>query len=222
MAPTQVNVNIKVRHDLAANWYNKNPILLAGEFGLEDDTLLIKVGNGVTSWNNLTYINKLHSTYFTHLPDGSITFSEFFQNQIQSILDTISAPLVITNDPVANTDPANKRYVDAAIAAANHLRREVVNSLPAIANANEQTIYMLLHDDKYDEYMLVNGKFDRIGSVDFTLEVATENNLGGVKSSNAPNKVAVGQDGFMTLNQVSTSLLYVPIGDEFIINGGTA
>ena len=41
MVPTQVNVNIKVRHDLAANWYNKNPILLAGEFGLEDDTLLI-------------------------------------------------------------------------------------------------------------------------------------------------------------------------------------
>ena len=217
-----VNVSIKIRHDAAANWYNKNPVLLAGEFGLEDDTLLIKVGNGITHWNSLMYINKLHSTYLTHLEDGTITFSEAFQNQIQSILDKLNAPLVITNDPVAAADPANKRYVDAAIAAAGHLKREVVHYLPPIINANEQTIYMLVSGDKYDEYMLVNGKFDRIGSTDFELAPASENQLGGVKSSSAPNSIAVGQDGFMTLNRVSTSLLYVPDGDDLVINGGTA
>lgn len=222
MIPTQVNVNIKIRHDLAINWTTRNPVLLAGEFGLEDDTLLIKVGNGNTQWNNLSYINKLHSTYFTKLADGSLTFSESFQNQIQQILDTINAPLVITNDPVAATDPANKRYVDAAIAAAGLLRREIVNSLPSIANANAQTIYMVLHDDKYDEYMLIDGAFAKIGSSDFDLNVASAEHLGGVKSSTEPNHIAVGQDGFMTLNRVSTSLLYVPNGDDLVINGGTA
>jgi len=81
---------------------------------------------------------------------------------------------------------------------------------------------MVLHDDKYDEYMLVNGTFDKIGSADFDLNVANAEHLGGVKSSTEPNHIAVGQDGFMTLNRVSTSLLYVPNGDDFVINGGTA
>ena len=172
-----VNIRIKIRHDLAANWKNKNPILLAGEFGLEDDTLLIKVGNGSTPWLQLAYLNKLDNSCFTRTNDGSLTFSESFQNQIQEILDTLEAPLIITNDPVAATDPANKRYVDAAIAAM---------------------------------------------SIHFTLPVATTEQLGGVKSSPAPNQVTVGQDGFMTINKVSTSLLYVPDGDDFILNGGTA
>ena len=170
-----VNIRITIRHDIASNWRTKDPVLLAGEFGLEDDTLLIKVGDGSSHWSQLVYINKLDSSCFTRTNDGSLTFSESFQNQIQSILDQLEAPLIITNDPVAATDPANKRYVDAVVA--------------AISN-------------------------------NFT--VATGEKLGGVKSSSAPNQISVGQDGFMTMNRVSTSLLYVPDGDDLVLNGGTA
>ena len=178
MNQASVNVFIKIRHDLAANWASRNPVLLAGEFGLEDDTLLIKVGNGQTAWSQLPYLNKLNLNCFARLADGSLTFSSSFDNQIQQILDTLGAPLVITNDPVADTDPVNKRYIDAVVAT--------------------------------------------IQGGDFVLSPATETQLGGVKSSLNPNQIFVGQDGFMTLNRVSTSLLYVPEGDDFIINGGTA
>lgn len=39
----------------SSRWAEVNPILLAGEIGVETDTNKIKVGNGTTAWNNLDY-----------------------------------------------------------------------------------------------------------------------------------------------------------------------
>jgi len=44
------------RRDTAANWTAENPTLLAGEIGIESDTLKWKVGNGTAAWNSLAYI----------------------------------------------------------------------------------------------------------------------------------------------------------------------
>lgn len=41
----------------AAQWTSRNPVLAAGEFGVEIDTLKVKVGNGTTSWNSLAYLS---------------------------------------------------------------------------------------------------------------------------------------------------------------------
>jgi hypothetical protein len=40
-----------------ANFTSNNPTLAAGQIGLETDTNLIKIGNGSTAWNSLSYIN---------------------------------------------------------------------------------------------------------------------------------------------------------------------
>jgi hypothetical protein len=70
------------------------------------------------------------------------------------------------------TDAYTKSEADSAIATAvanaDHLKREIVSALPAVADANEHTIYMVAKSDAvdgqgYDEYMLVNGKFEKIG-----------------------------------------------------------
>jgi hypothetical protein len=61
------------------------------------------------------------------------------------------------------------------------------------------------------------------GSGGFTLEIATTSHLGGVKASTAADTINVNSEtGIMTLNQVSTSLLYVPTGDSLILYGGSA
>src|SRR6478735_79135 len=44
-----------LRNDTAANWANQNPILAAGEPGVETDTHYMKLGDGLTAWNDLTY-----------------------------------------------------------------------------------------------------------------------------------------------------------------------
>ena len=60
------------------------------------------------------------------------------------------------------------------------------------------------------------------------LEPGTTTLLGGVKSSLLANYIRITDEndtigpGFMTLNQVSTSLLYVPDGDTLILEGGTS
>lgn len=46
---------IQLRRDLAASWVNINPILAQGEPGAELDTGKMKLGDGVTAWNQLPY-----------------------------------------------------------------------------------------------------------------------------------------------------------------------
>lgn len=50
-----VNALFQFRHDLAANWTANNPVLLAGELGLESDTNQYKFGDGSTGWTGLPY-----------------------------------------------------------------------------------------------------------------------------------------------------------------------
>lgn len=234
MATNSVKVTLQIRHDEAADWNIRNPILAQGEYGLETDTFLIKVGDGVTDWAHLRYLNKLDASYFKYYSDGTITFSDSFMNTIaalEAVAGEAITSLTVTNPPVNDTDVPNKKYVDDAIAAAGHLKREVVTTLPDAINADPDTLYMLLatSGDHYEEYMIINGVWDMVGSTGdggsggaFTLEVATNARLGGVKASSLPDRVNVTQEGFMTINDVSTTKLYVPTGDTFIIYGGSA
>jgi hypothetical protein len=43
------------RRDTAANWTSEDPILLAGEMGLETDTDKFKIGDGSTAWTGIAY-----------------------------------------------------------------------------------------------------------------------------------------------------------------------
>jgi hypothetical protein len=60
--------------------------------------------------------------------------------------------------------------------------------------------------------------------VDKTIEipVASADTAGLVKSSTGANKVNVANDGTMSMNKVSVNSLFVPIGDELILDGGSA
>ena len=234
MAVNTVPVTLIVRHGTSANWITRNPILAQGEYGLETNTFLLKIGDGVRNWVNLPYLNKLDETYFNQENDGTITFSDNFKNTI-SALEAAAGQAIenlqITTAPVDDYDVPNKKYVDDAIAAAGHLKREIVQTLPGASSADSNTLYMVpaQSGDHYEEYMVINGQWDMVGSTGdggsggFTLEIATTSRLGGVKASTAADTINVNSEtGIMTLNQVSTSLLYVPTGDSLILYGGSA
>lgn len=233
MATNTVKVTLQIRHDEAADWTTRNPVLAAGEYGLESDTFLIKVGDGVRDWAHLPYLNKLDASYFKQETDGSLTFSDEFMNKIHTLEAAAGeaiTQLIVTEPPVNDTDVPNKKYVDDMIAQAGHLHREVVQTLPNAEDADPDVLYMILSTDQthYEEYMVINGVWDMVGATGdgtggaFVLEVATNARLGGVKASTADDQINVTQDGFMTLNRVSTSKLYVPTGDVLVIYGGTA
>jgi hypothetical protein len=48
-------VQIQLRNDTAAAWTAANPVLAQGEMGIENDTDLFKVGNGLNAWADLPY-----------------------------------------------------------------------------------------------------------------------------------------------------------------------
>lgn len=57
-----LNTKIVLRNDIAENWELHNPLLLAGETGVETDTGYFKIGDGEHNWNDLSYANKFEST----------------------------------------------------------------------------------------------------------------------------------------------------------------
>ena len=55
MAQKILYARVQNGSDTAENWSTNNPVLLAGEIGIESDTKLYKFGDGVTAWNDLDY-----------------------------------------------------------------------------------------------------------------------------------------------------------------------
>ena len=69
---------------------------------------------------------------------------------------------------------ATQAYVGQQIAAAGHLIRQIVNALPEVSAAKDNVIYMVKKSsgktgDLYDEYMLIAGAMEHIGSTDVDL-----------------------------------------------------
>lgn len=70
----------------------------------------------------------------------------------------------------AQTDAA----ITTAVAQADHLKRAIVDALPEVSAADEHTIYMVstggTGEQRYEEFMLINGAFEKIGdsAVDLT------------------------------------------------------
>ena len=79
MANNTLSTKIKLRRDTATNWATLNPILLLGEQGLELDTGFIKIGDGSTAWNNLTY-QKVEDS---HKLDGKTLTQQIADNDLR-------------------------------------------------------------------------------------------------------------------------------------------
>ena len=107
-------------------------------------------------------------------------------------LETNKADKATTVAGYGITDSYTKTEVDSAIttavANAEHLKRSIVDVLPEVASADTHTIYMVAitggdGNQKYEEFMLINGAFEKIGdsAVDLT-DYATKAEVATAKS----------------------------------------
>lgn len=75
-----VQTVIKLRRDTAANWDTTNPVLAAGEMGIETDTGLHKFGNGTAAWGALPYaaatrmLQQVKNASGSSMPKGSVVY----------------------------------------------------------------------------------------------------------------------------------------------------
>ncbi len=51
-----IKTTFKLRRGVSERWAEVNPILAAGEPGFVSDLNKLKIGNGITPWNDLPYI----------------------------------------------------------------------------------------------------------------------------------------------------------------------
>jgi hypothetical protein len=88
---------IQIRRDTAALWNTTNPILAAGEFGYENDTTKLKIGDGTSTWTSLGY--------YTLLNDG-ITSTAAELNILDGVTST-TAELNILDGVTSTTADLN-------------------------------------------------------------------------------------------------------------------
>ena len=69
---------VQFRRDIASEWVKYNPVLLAGEIGIETDTHRFKLGDGLTAWTDLIYSsNRLQDDYFAYIDKEDIVAIEY-------------------------------------------------------------------------------------------------------------------------------------------------
>jgi len=92
-----MSVRIQMRRDTAANWTANNPILAAGEMGLDTTNNTWKIGDGAKTWSLLTYSN---ATFGPSSLTGNTTIP------VLSISQVGSGPALLVEDSTSvDTDP---------------------------------------------------------------------------------------------------------------------
>lgn len=132
------------------------------------------------SMGSLGYGDMMKNVYDTD-NSGVVDNAEKLGGQLPSYYAAKSTTLAGYGISNAFTKDETNSAIATAVANAGHLKRTIVTSLPAIASADANTIYMLKADDsssdnKYVEYMAINGAWEKTGdtTVDLTPYQKTE------------------------------------------------
>ena len=95
---TTTNVTFRLRRDTTANWDTYNPILQAGEIGIDTTLNKFKIGTGSALWSALSFANILASDL-----TSAITTHNLYTLDVHVIADTTA---LATTTYVDNADNA--------------------------------------------------------------------------------------------------------------------
>ena len=99
-----MTIRMMIKRNTAANWTSKNPVLGAGEMGIETDTRKIKFGDGVAAWNSLGYASSNsvlpdqtgNSGKFLKTNGSAVNWSTVSNTDIVKPMNTLSTSGVIS------------------------------------------------------------------------------------------------------------------------------
>ena len=133
------------RRGTAAQWTSANPVLGSGEIGFETDTSKFKIGNGTSTWSNLTYFANLNEV-LDGAPDLLNTLNEIaaaigddpsFITTIQDSLD-LKADITYVDGEVETLELADDGILESL-----STTNSVVNGLEISVGAIEGSVSTL-------------------------------------------------------------------------------
>ena len=120
------------RRDAAANWTSANPTLLAGEIGIESDTLKWKVGTGSTAWTSLGYIPAFSLSAYP-LVNADIASAAGI---VDTKLATIATALKVSNSATTAASANTASAIVARDASGNFTAGTITAALTGTASGN--------------------------------------------------------------------------------------
>lgn len=151
------------------------------------------------------------------IEEKNAELEEKFADYLPLAGGTMTGDLVLADGHKAASEDVVDTKIATAIGSAGHLKREIVEALPALDQADPDTIYMvknnsILIGDAYDEYMLIDGKFEQIGNTTVDLS----NYVTKVENATEGNIASLNADGALVDSGILASDVSDHIADEVI------
>lgn len=218
------NVRIQLRNDTAANWQNSTVLLLPGEFAVENDTGLFKIGNGTDVFKDLKYANKAGETsqelknlkaQIGDIPEGKTI--------IQMIEEAAASGGTVTWDDIENKPTKVSAFENDA----NYLTEQSLSNYATKADLNAKQDKLTAGNN----ITIVDGVISATGGSGGSSAVESVNGQTGVVTiaasdlitpSSAANKVSIAEDGTLEVNALTFDKIMQSEGDEIILSGGGA
>lgn len=204
MAVQVIQTTFQFKRGTAARWKELNPVLRQGEPGFEFDTGKLKIGDGLTAYNDLKY--QTSKDYVINQPT-SATFPLIGEKDVIYKAEN-EKMLYQWNENINNYEPLNSidlTEVNASIASLQKKDEEI-----------EKTILDLIKGAS------IEGELLEI--VDNFIEIPLANYIqaGVVKSSDSVNKIQVEKDGTMTVHSLGISKLVQEDDITIVLDSGDA
>lgn len=224
MSRTLNNVRIQLRNDTAANWQNSTVVLLPGEFAVENDTGLFKIGNGTDVFKDLKYANKAGETS-QELENLKAQIGEIPEGKtiIQMIEEAAASGGAVTWDNIENKPTKVSAFENDA----NYLTGQSLSNYATKADLNAKQDKLTAGNN----ITIVDGVISATGGSGGSSAVESVNGQTGVVNiaasdlitpSSATNKVSIAEDGTLEVNSLTFDKIMQSEGDEIILSGGGA
>lgn len=224
MSKTLNNVRIQLRNDTAVNWQNSTVVLLPGEFAVENDTGLFKIGNGTDVFKDLKYANK-SGEISQELENLKAQIGEIPEGKtiIQMIEEAAASGGTVTWDNIENKPTKVSAFENDA----NYLTEQSLLNYATKADLNTKQDKLTAGDN----ITIVDGVISATGGSGGSSAVTSVNNKTGavtitakelITYSDAANKVFVAEDGTLEVNSLTFDKIIQSEGDEIILSGGRA
>lgn len=204
MAVQIIKTTFQLKRGTAARWRELNPVLRQGEPGFEFDTGKLKIGDGLTAYNDLKY--QTSKDYIVNQPT-SATFPLIGEKDVIYKAEN-ERMLYQWNESINNYEPLNfidLTEINASIASLQKKDEEI-----------EKTILDLIKGASIEGNLLE--------IVDNFIEIPLANYIqaGVVKSSDSVNKIQVEKDGTMTVHSLGISKLVQEDDITIVLDSGDA